>query len=146
MGFNSGFKGLSRSIGASFSDFSESHSYLLQGAQSPREANRLSASQEIPSVLWNPKVHSRIHKCPPLVPILSQINPVHTPTSHFLKIHLNIILPSTPGYSKWALSLGLPNQNPTYISSLPPYVLHDPPISVFSNLSPEEYWVRSTDH
>ena len=74
------------------------------------EANRFSASQEIPRVLWN----YRIQKCPPTVPILSQLHLVHTPTSHFLKIHLNIMLPSTPGSLKWSLSLSFPHQNPVH--------------------------------
>ena len=88
--------------------------YLLHG-----EPNRFSASQEIPRILWNPKVHYRVHKCPQHVPILSQFDPVHTSISHFLNIHLNIILPSTPKSLKWSLSLRFPHQNPVYTSTLP---------------------------
>jgi hypothetical protein len=60
--------------------------------QSPSsEANRFAASQNIPRILWKPKVHFLTRKCPPPVPILSQLDPVYTSTSHFLKIHFNII-------------------------------------------------------
>ena len=63
------------------------------------EVNRYSARQEIPPILWNPKVHYHIHNNPPPVPILSQLDPVHTthPTSPsilILSLHLCLGLPS----------------------------------------------------
>jgi len=95
--------------------------YLLNYSmkQSPSwEANQFSASQEIPRILWNLKVHYHIHTCPPPVPILSLLDPVPVPTSHFLKIHLNIV-PSMPGSPKWSLSLRFPHLNPVYPSPNP---------------------------
>ena len=83
------------------------------------EANWYSSSQEIPRIFWDRKVHYRLHKCSPLIHILRHINPVHKPTSHFLKIHINIILLHTPGSSKWSFSFRFPHQNPVYTTTLP---------------------------
>jgi hypothetical protein len=53
---------------------------------------RYAATHEFPNNLWNPKTRYCSHKSPPMVPILSQINPVPTTTSH-LRI---ILISSTP--------------------------------------------------
>jgi hypothetical protein len=66
------------------------------------EANRFVASQEIPCILLNPKVHYRNHNCPLPVCILNQPNPFHTPRPRLtywryiqiLSSHLRLGLPS----------------------------------------------------
>ena len=88
-------------------------SYLLTYSlvQSPSWATNLfAASQEIPRISRNPKVHYRTHKRPPTVSILDQPNPVHIPTSHLLQIHPNIIHPSMPRSPQWSL---FPSDFPT---------------------------------
>ena len=97
--------------------------YLLTYSmvQSPSwEADWFAASQEIPRISWNPKVHYRTHKRPPPISILGPPNPVHIHTSHLPEIHPNIIHPSTPRSPQWSLSLRLPHQDPIH----PPLLTH----------------------
>jgi hypothetical protein len=48
--------------------------------QSPSwEANRSSTIQEVPRILWNPKIHYNLYNGQSPAPILSQIDPVQAP-------------------------------------------------------------------
>ena len=107
-------------------------SYLLHGAESLLSTNWFAASQEIPRISRNPKVHYRTHKRPPPVSILGPPNPVHIPTSHLLEIHPNIIHPSTPRSPQWSPSLRFHPARPYTPPSLHPYAPHAQPISFFS--------------
>jgi len=122
--------------------------YLLTYSmvQSPSwEPNWFEASQEIPRILWNPKVHYRTHKRPPPVPNLGQPNPVHIPTSHLLEIHPNTKHPSTPRSPQCLFPSDFPTKT-LYTPSPHPYAPHAQPIVLFSILLPAQYWVRSRDH
>ena len=67
------------------------------------------------------------------------------PQTYIWKIHHNI----NPIYTWVSLAVSFPQisppENRIQLSSQP-YALHAPPISFFSILSPETYWLSSTDY
>jgi len=92
--------------------------------QSPSsEASSNSASQEIPRPIWNPKVHYCVYNGPPLVPLVSQMNPVHNFPPYFPQIHSDIILPPTANSSEWSPPFRFSDQNFCIFFSSFPYFL-----------------------
>jgi len=96
------------------------------------------------SHILSPNVHYCIHKRPPPVPILRQRNPVHASSSHFSKIHFNIIFLSTPRSSK------SPHQKPVCTCPVPhtrhmtcpsPYAWFDHPNSIWWGVQTTELFV-----
>jgi hypothetical protein len=99
--------------------------------------------QELLSILWNLKVLYHVHKSPPLVPILSQVKPVHTTPSYLRSIlmlssHLRLGLPS--GLFPSGFPTNIPHAFLFY-----PFVIHALPISSLT-WSFKLYLVKSTSY
>jgi hypothetical protein len=94
------------------------------------EPSSCANTQELLNILWNPRVHYRLHKSPSLVSVLCQIDPVLTSLSHLSKIHFNII-------HHLRLCLGLPGNL---------FFLASPPISYIYYFSPHLYYMTFPSH
>ena len=65
---------------------------------------RWSASQPVPRILWNLRVHYREHNSPPVIHTLKQINPVQVLSSCYLNTYTSNVVPSMPRSYKWNVS------------------------------------------
>ena len=90
------------------------------------KADGFSASQEMSQILRNSKLYYCVYNSPYLLPILSQINPVHTLTASFFNTHFNIILSVTSKYSKGCPCCMFPDQNLESICFPPPHTCYMP--------------------
>lgn len=72
----------------------------------------------ISHILWNPYVHYYNHKGPPPALLPEPDQSSSYTLSQFLKVKFSIILPSTPNFFKWALSVRFPHPSPVCISPI----------------------------
>lgn len=77
-----------------------------------------SCTEENPCLVWNQKVHYHVHKSPPWVTTMSQMNLLYNLQIYFPKIHFTIIILSMCRSSEWSLHFRLFNQNFVHIHHL----------------------------
>ena len=111
--------------------FTPSHMYVTELSSHsrvlPQKLTGLQLVKKFPGFYGSRRFIATFHsKRPPLVPILSHRNPVHASTSHILKTHFNITLPSMPRSSKWSLFLTSPYPKPCVHLLCLPHVPHGP--------------------
>jgi len=105
------------------------------------EANRPSASQEIPRILGTQIFITAFTKARHLS--LSWTRSIQSMLpSKFSNIYFNIGLPSRSRSSKWSLALRSLHHNPSCI----PFVPHAPPISLVLIWLPKLYFDRCAEH
>jgi hypothetical protein len=90
------------------------------------ESANCTATQELPCILWNPKVRYRVHQSPPLVPILSHISPINTIPSYLR----SILILSTATCSRWFLARGFfhpEDGGDTFLENVGSHKIYTPP-------------------
>jgi hypothetical protein len=98
------------------------------------------ATQELPSILWNPKVHYFVHKSPPPAPFLSKIDPVHISLSYLSIVYFNNCLPTYAlVFLVVSFFMAFPPISYMHYSSPPVRVTYPAHLTIWTKLPPNIY-------